>query len=192
MIKNKKFIISVPKHISCFFDKITGILIFKNNKKITKIYTKIYVEIQRNSNKIYVTNKSIKKISNNEKKLLKAAQGLVVAKIKLAIYELSEIFCKKLKFVGLGYRIIPLKKLKLSGFYFKLGLSHSLFLNPTNNQALKMINLKYTKLYIYGTSYNQVCQASAIIRSYKAPEPYKGKGILYVNEKIKIKEGKKL
>ena len=49
-----------------------------------------------------------------------------------------------------------------------------------------------TKLFIYGNSYRNVTQTAALIRSYKKPEPYKGKGILYETEKIVLKEGKKV
>ena len=49
-----------------------------------------------------------------------------------------------------------------------------------------------TKLFIYGDSYQNVMQTSSFFRSYKQPDSYKGKGILYNNEKIILKEGKKI
>ena len=51
---------------------------------------------------------------------------------------------------------------------------------------------KSTIIYISGNSLNNVTQITSNIRSYKKPEPYKGKGILYFNEKIKLKPGKKV
>ena len=48
-----------------------------------------------------------------------------------------------------------------------------------------------TRLFIYGSSYQKVTQTASSIRSYKKPEPYKNKGILYEAEKIILKEGKK-
>ena len=49
-----------------------------------------------------------------------------------------------------------------------------------------------TKLSVYGHSYQQITSTASQIRLNKIPEPYKGKGILYENEKIKLKEGKKI
>jgi large subunit ribosomal protein L6 len=57
---------------------------------------------------------------------------------------------------------------------------------------LKIFCLKSNKLFILGNSYLFVTQIAALIKSYKTPEPYKGKGILYATEKISLKEGKKI
>lgn len=54
-----------------------------------------------------------------------------------------------------------------------------------------MFCLKLTKLFVYGDSYQKITKTTALIQSYKQPDPYKGKGILYENEKIILKEGKK-
>jgi large subunit ribosomal protein L6 len=73
---------------------------------------------------------------------------------------------------------------------FKLGYSHSLYFKIP--EQLIIFCLKFTKLFIYGNSYQNVTQIASLIRSYKKPEPYKGKGILYETEKILLKEGKKI
>ena len=51
---------------------------------------------------------------------------------------------------------------------------------------------KANKLLIVGSSYTIVNQVASLIRSFKIPEPYKGKGIVYTTEKIILKEGKKV
>jgi len=56
---------------------------------------------------------------------------------------------------------------------------------------LEIFCLKANKLFIIGDSYLFVTQVAALVRSFKIPEPYKGKGIVYATEKIIIKEGKK-
>ena len=56
--------------------------------------------------------------------------------------------------------------------------------------TVKVTPFKYIYIYIFGTSYYFVTQAAATIRLYKFPEPYKGKGILYKNEKVLRKAGK--
>ena len=73
--------------------------------------------------------------------------------------------------------------------YFKLGYSHAIYFKVP--KGLKVFCLKSNKLFIIGNSYLFVTQIAALIRSYKAPEPYKGKGILYASEKVVLKEGKK-
>jgi large subunit ribosomal protein L6 len=52
--------------------------------------------------------------------------------------------------------------------------------------------LTKTKLCIFGNSYANISQFAAQIRKNKTPDPYKAKGILYENEKVEIKEGKKI
>ena len=72
----------------------------------------------------------------------------------------------------------------------KLGYSHDIYLKIPRN--LEISSLKFTKLFISGFSYGKITQTAALIQSYKYPEPYKGKGILYENQKIQLKEGKKI
>ena len=74
--------------------------------------------------------------------------------------------------------------------HFKLGYSHQIYFKiPTK---LKISCLKTTQIFIFGYSYLFVTQIASLLRSYKAPEPYKGKGIIYTTEKMILKEGKKV
>ena len=59
-------------------------------------------------------------------------------------------------------------------------------------KSLGIFCLKLTKLFIFGNSFQKIKNEVSIIRSFKKPEPYKGKGIIYEHEKIKLKEGKKV
>ena len=97
---------------------------------------------------------------------------------------------KKLELIGVGYKVFPVENNLNSILHFKLGFSHSIFFKLTSET--KALCFKATNLYLFGNSFNHVNQLASIIRSYKIPEPYKGKGILYKNEKIKLKEGKKV
>jgi len=56
---------------------------------------------------------------------------------------------------------------------------------------MKIICPKTTKLFIFGYNQQKINKLAALIKSYKVPEPYKGKGIFYDNEKIILKKGKK-
>lgn len=104
--------------------------------------------------------------------------------------EISFVFSKKLIFVGVGYKTFPIELFKNNILHFKLGYSHQIYFKISN--TLNVFCFKATTIFISGNSYQEVSQVSALIRSYKYPEPYKGKGILYENEKIAIKEGKKV
>jgi large subunit ribosomal protein L6 len=57
---------------------------------------------------------------------------------------------------------------------------------------LKIFCLKGNKLFILSNSYLLVTQIAAIIKTYKNPDPYKGKGILYATETLSLKDGKKI
>lgn len=129
-------------------------------------------------------------ISNDKMKKIKAVQGTTLALIKQLSIETSAIIYQKLQFVGVGYRAFQVNGFENKLLLFKLGYSHPLYFRIS--KKLRIFCLKLTKLFISGQSYQTVNQTAALIRSYKKPEPYKGKGILYVNEKIELKEGKKV
>ena len=94
-------------------------------------------------------------------------------------------FKKTLKLVGTGYKaILQGKILKISA-----GYSHDI-----DYQIPEGINIKCqdpNTIEVSGANKVQVGQVAADIRSYRKPEPYKGKGIRYENEYIRRKEGKK-
>lgn len=94
-------------------------------------------------------------------------------------------FEKKLSLVGVGYRAQAQgDKLNL-----QLGFSH-----PVVHQmpeGVKVETPSQTEIVIKGADKQKVGQTAAVIRSYRAPEPYKGKGIRYAGEHVVIKETKK-
>ncbi len=59
------------------------------------------------------------------------------------------------------------------------------------NIKITVLQQKILTLVVFGNNYQQVKQTAAEIRSLKSPEPYKGKGIRFLNEIVKQKEGKK-
>jgi len=139
---------------------------------------------------IKVSPTAFTKISNNQKKKIKTLQGTTVALIKQLIVETSSVLYQRIKFVGVGYRAFDVDNYKNKLLLFKLGFSHPIYFKIPDK--LKIFCLKFTKLFIYGSSYQNITQTTALIRSNKFPEPYKEKGILYENEKIILKEGKKI
>jgi len=187
-MKNLKYLIKIPETVSLIYCSKRQILIVKNNQKIDIISLKLKLLII-NSNTIYVTDKRFIIQSNIEKKNLKSLRSFTFSKIIKSIYQILHIFFKKLKIVGISYKAYS-KKLKFFNIIeFKLGYSHSIFLKPAKNVFVTCY--KANTLFIKGNLLN-ISQQASIIKSYKTPEVYKGKGILYQNETIKLKQGKKI
>jgi large subunit ribosomal protein L6 len=159
-----------------------------SKKKSLKL--KLKINILKQKRIIQVLPIPLIKLSNNEKKKIDSLIGTTIALIKQSILETSSTLYQKLKFIGVGYRVFEVENFKNKLLMLKLGYSHLIYIKPPKN--LNIFCLKSTKLFIYGTSYSTITQTSSLIRSYKIPEPYKGKGILYDNELIKLKKGKKI
>lgn len=94
-------------------------------------------------------------------------------------------FEKKLHLIGVGYRV----SIKENNIILSLGFSHIINYNLPKN--ITAVCPSQTEIIIKGIDKQLVCQVAAKIRSYRKPEPYKGKGIRYDNEFVKIKESKK-
>ena len=186
----KRHIVKIPIDISIYYCTTQHIIVFTNFliRKTIKLKTQLIIN---NDEKILkVTRKPLYSISNNEKKKLKAIQTTQVAILKQMLLEISLLCCKKLKLIGVGFRVSSLKILDFDILYFKLGYSHAIYFKVP--KTLKVFCLKNNKLFLIGNSSIFLTQVAALIRSYKIPEPYKGKGILYTSEKITLKEGKKI
>ena len=94
------------------------------------------------------------------------------------------MFKKELELVGVGYTVSFMNNM----LTFQLGRSHpDYFVVPSDVTLL----VDKTKVTVSGTDKQRVHLISAQIRDLKKPEPYKGKGILYVGEVLRRKKGKK-
>ena len=114
----------------------------------------------------------------------KAMLGTVYANVKNEIIGNTKGFEKKLELVGTGY------KANVSGktLVLALGYSHDINFKIPDGIAIKVEKNLVT---VTGTSKQLVGQVAAEIKSFRKPEPYKGKGVRYEGEKIYRKEGKK-
>ena len=114
-----------------------------------------------------------------------AMSGTMRALVANMVTGVTKGFEKRLALVGVGYRAQAAgDKLNLS-----LGFSH-----PVVHQmpaGVKCETPTQTEIVIKGASRQQVGQVAAEVRAYRSPEPYKGKGVRYVGEKVVIKETKK-
>lgn len=114
-----------------------------------------------------------------------AQAGTARAVIKNMVKGVSEGFERKLELVGVGYRVqVQGNKLVLS-----LGYSHPV--EHTLPQGVTAEAPSNTSLILKGIDNELLGETAANIRSYRKPEPYKGKGVKYAEERIIRKEAKK-
>ncbi len=119
----------------------------------------------------------------NQKKV-HALHGLSRTLIANMVQGVTEGFQKKLKIVGIGYRAnISGKVLNLL-----LGYSHPIKYNIPDQIAIEVT--KDNHIIVQGIDKQRVGQVAAEIRDFRRPEPYKGKGVMYADEQIRIKVGK--
>ena len=121
----------------------------------------------------------------NESKAANAMSGTLRATVANMVHGVKEGFQKKLTLVGVGYRAQAQgNKLNLT-----LGFSHPVV--HALPEGVKAETPTQTEILIKGVNRQQVGQVAAEVRAYKPPEPYKGKGVRYSDEKVVIKETKK-
>jgi large subunit ribosomal protein L6 len=120
-----------------------------------------------------------------ETKRARSLYGTSRAVIANLVEGVTKGFEKKLEITGVGYRAaVQGKVLQLS-----LGYSHDV--NYSIPEGIAITTPKPTEILIVGNDIQRVGQVAAEIRSYRPPEPYKGKGVKYAGEFIFRKEGKK-
>ena len=125
---------------------------------------------------------------NSESKDHKSKHGLYRSLVSNMIVGVSEGFTLELELVGVGYRATSSgQKLDLA-----LGYSHTIVMNIASEVKVECVNEKGSNPIIKLTSADKqlVGHVAAKIRSFRIPEPYKGKGIRFVGEQIRRKAGK--
>ena len=114
----------------------------------------------------------------------RALHGLTRALLNNMVVGVSQGFSKTLELNGVGYRAqLQGKKLVMN-----LGYSHPVEVEPVDGVDFKLDGT--TKVIVEGIDKEKVGAVAANIRSWRKPEPYKGKGIKYPDEVIRRKEGK--
>lgn len=124
----------------------------------------------------------------SEKKPIVAKHGLYRSLIYNMVEGVSEGYTRELELVGVGYRASNQgQKLDLA-----VGYSHNIVLNLAPEVKVETISEKGKNPIVKLTSFDKqlVGQVAAKIRSFRKPEPYKGKGIRFVGEQVRRKAGK--
>jgi large subunit ribosomal protein L6 len=115
----------------------------------------------------------------------RAIHGLTRALLSNMVTGVSEGFLKQLNIVGVGYKV----DLKGKDLVMQLGFSHPVKYSPPKGIEFE-VDSKANTVKVKGTDKQQVGQVSAEIRKFRPPEPYKGKGVMYADERIRRKAGK--
>jgi large subunit ribosomal protein L6 len=116
---------------------------------------------------------------------LNAIAGATRAHLANMVTGVTKGYEKKLELVGVGYRAaVQAKNLTLT-----LGYSH--LINYVIPEGITIETPTQTEILVKGIDRQRIGQTAAEIRSFRPPEPYKGKGVKYSDEKISLKEAKK-
>ena len=170
--------ISLPEGVSVDIEE-NKIIIKGKMGELSQDYSGVSISLEDNN--ILIKRKS-------EQKGIKSKHGLYRSLINNMVIGVSKGFVKELELVGVGYRANNQgQKLDLA-----LGFSHNILFEISSEVKVETISEKGKNPIVKLTSYNKQLLGfvAAKIRSFRKPEPYKGKGIKFVGEQIRRKAGK--
>lgn len=169
-----KLPIQIPSGVTITVDK--DVITVNGSKGSLSQFTMPDITVKQEGDEIIVTR------ANDEPKV-RAKHGLMRALLQNLVVGVSKGFEKKLELNGVGYRVA------LAGTDLKLnvGFSHDVMYKIPQGIT---VSVEQNIITVSGINKQQVGQVAAEIRSLKKPEPYKGKGIKYVGERIIRKSGK--
>jgi large subunit ribosomal protein L6 len=114
----------------------------------------------------------------------RALHGLARSLLRNMVQGVTQGFSRRLEIVGVGYKA----EKRGGGLVLTLGYSHPVEYTPP--QGVEVLTPSPTAIEVKGADREAVGQAAAVIRGFRPPEPYKGKGIKYAGETIRRKAGK--
>lgn len=166
-----------------YFDKAVQVtvngdaVVVKGGKSSMTVKMRPQIKAKVEDGKIVLTR-------TNENTDTRAYHGLYRALLQNAVVGVSKGWTRELELNGVGYRAnVAGKKLELT-----LGYSHPISYGIPEGIEIKVD--KQTKIIVTGANRDLVGQVAAKIRGFRPPEPYLGKGIKYVDERIRRKAGK--
>jgi large subunit ribosomal protein L6 len=171
-----KLPVTIPQGVTV--DLTAGVLTTKGKLGSLTLAVNNDVDTVIEDGKVVITPK-------NETKRARMAWGTMRALVNNMVNGVSKGYTVNLDINGVGYRAAVQGK----ALVLQLGYSHDVtFPIPSD---IKIACERPTAIAISGADRQRVGQVAAVIRSYRGPEPYKGKGIKYSTETIRRKEGKK-
>jgi large subunit ribosomal protein L6 len=162
-----------------------GVTVSKSGQEVTikgpkgelsaRIHDDIGFEVK--DNQVFITRKS-------DAKQHRSLHGLWRALMQNMVSGVTDGYQRKLELVGVGYKA----EMKGKRVQLALGFSHPILLAPP--ETIKIETPTPTSILISGVDKALVGQIAAKIRSFRPPEPYKGKGVKYAGEYVRRKAGK--
>jgi large subunit ribosomal protein L6 len=135
------------------------------------------IGVEANDNQLQVTRQ-------DDERQTRARHGLMRALLANAVQGAAQGFSRTLDIVGVGYRA----EVKGRELHMALGYSHPVVYSLP--AGIDVAVEKNTRLTVAGANRQQVGQVAAEIRGLRPPDPYKGKGVRYSDERLKLKVGK--
>jgi len=153
------------------------------------------INVKGSGGTLSLTQNALVKVTNNDGKLAfepanesreaNAMSGTIRQLVNNMVVGVSKGFEKKLSLIGVGY------KAAASGAKLNLNVGYSHPVNFEMPAGITVATPTPTEIVVKGADRQRVGQLAAEIRAVRPPEPYKGKGIRYADEKVTIKETKK-
>ncbi|MEI8168190.1 MAG: 50S ribosomal protein L6 [Rhodoferax sp.] len=153
------------------------------------------ISVKGSGGALFLTQNSLVKVTNDAGKLsfqpandsreANAMSGTMRQLVNNMVVGVTKGFEKKLSLIGVGY------KAQAQGAKLNLTVGYSHPVNKDMPEGITVATPTPTEIVIKGADRQRVGQVAAEIRAIRPPEPYKGKGIRYSDEKITIKETKK-
>lgn len=180
-----KLEIEIPDGVEVKIEEITLASGEKSQKVIVKGSNGELSRTFRPEITVSQEDKQLKVTRRDDEKLSRSLHGLSRTLLSNMVVGVSKGYSKQLNIVGVGYRAT----LKGASLDMQLGLSHPVVIDPP--EGIKFaLGEGNTSIIVSGPDKEIVGQVAANIRSLRPPEPYKGKGIHYLGERIKRKAGK--
>ncbi len=155
------------------------------NNLVTATGPKGQLAVQVHPNlQIEVENNAITVKRPDDSKTFRSLHGLSRTLVNNIVEGVKNGFEKRLEIIGVGYRA----EMKGNKLLLSLGYSHQIMFEPPDQIQFAVEG--NTNIIVRGISKELVGQVAAKIRSFKKPEPYKGKGIRYAGEVVRKKAGK--
>ena len=163
----------------------SGVTVELDGQTVTVKGPKGELSRELNSNiTVKIEDNSINFTRPNDQKEMRSIHGTTRSLVANMIEGVSTGFKKELELVGVGYRA----QKQGSKLVLSVGLSHPVEFEPGEGISIEVPS--NTQIVVEGTSKEKVGELAANIRAVRPPEPYKGKGIKYVGEYVRRKEGK--
>ncbi len=156
-----------------------GVIVVKGPKGELRYQSTDHLTIQINENEVVI-------VREGEDLKRKSMHGLVRTLIQNMVTGVTQGFVRRLEINGVGYRA----QMQGTKLVLSLGYSHPVEYPAPDGITIKMDEEKKNVIVISGIDKQKVGQVAAEIRSFRKPEPYKGKGVKYEEERIKRKAGK--